>query len=228
MDVCHLQHSELAKHLHQNRSRAVLWIDNVKDDTGGHTVSPNKEHQPHILQPPKYWTFFPGCLASQEKHIMMFRHMLRSRWVTPSYYWSFRRRNAQQFGSGSSKPSSEKLGWHRWPSVPVGKRNFFCRIAVWNKIGRGVVAWRQGRNTPTSSTFETENIDAMKWLEEKPAQETTYLVEFHVTHDQVYLGCRQCDSATKESDVRIKSDWFAKVTTVDTEAKCKIKKPDCR
>ena len=42
-------------------------------------------------------------------------------------------------------------------------------------------------------------------------------------HAAQYLGCRQRESAPKESDVKMKSDLFAEVTTTDTRAKPKIK-----
>ena len=41
--------------------------------------------------------------------------------------------------------------------------------------------------------------------------------------DQVYLGCTQRESATIQSSVKIKSDFFAEITTTETEAKSKIK-----
>ena len=41
--------------------------------------------------------------------------------------------------------------------------------------------------------------------------------------DQVCVGCRLRESASKPSGVKIKSGLFAKITTTDTEARPKIK-----
>ena len=63
------------------------------------------------------------------------------------------------------------------------------------------------RSTPKSSTFlKTENVNEMKRLEEKPAEETIDLAESTPLIDQVCSGCTQRESASKESDVKIKSD----------------------
>ena len=41
--------------------------------------------------------------------------------------------------------------------------------------------------------------------------------------DQVYLGCTLRASVTQESNIKIKSDPFGKITTTNTQAKSKIK-----
>ena len=108
------------------------------------------------------------------------------------------------------------------------------------KIGRGLVARRSGQGTQlgTSGRPPTNSILLSSLCRRQTrGWETVHLgldVENFFGHkidpeeptpliDQVYSGCPQRESKTKESDVKSETHSCAKISTTDTQAKSKVK-----
>ena len=58
MDLCHLKHTELAKHIQKCIGRVVFRRDNIKDDNGYRAV-PKKAHRLHRQQREFFRKEFP-------------------------------------------------------------------------------------------------------------------------------------------------------------------------
>ena len=64
MDVCHLKHSERAKHLQTHRGRVVLWETTSRTDSGYIAVhARSTEHQLRKWQRQDSWMQFQGSQA---------------------------------------------------------------------------------------------------------------------------------------------------------------------
>ena len=108
-----------------------------------------------------------------------------------------------------------------------------------NKLERGLVAKMLGKSTqlgmclcsPTCSTLSISDCRRRKngWRKTQlgpyvfKISEKVDLEEPRPLIGQVYFGCMQRESTTKESDVeKIKSEFFAQITITDTEAEFNV------
>ena len=176
---------------------------------------------------------------------MLFPHTLRSRWVMLPDCLTFRKRSAQQFDSDSLETVVRNTGDNvDDPLNPLERHLFVHPLAglLWERsLEEGLLQESLGKKgtqlgmsscSQTSSTrFLSVYVDGKKKAGRKASSAPTWLKlkkkidieEPTPRFDQLYSGCTQRESVTKESDVKINSDLLAKITTADTEAKPKIK-----
>ena len=75
-------------------SGAILW----KTIRGLMQYSQNKDHQHHKWQRQKSWIPFPDCRVAQDKQLMQYLLIPRSKWKMLQNYWKFPNRNVKTFG----------------------------------------------------------------------------------------------------------------------------------